>query len=162
MPTSFDDAVFVVPDKLGYAWVVGGDARSSGKTMTLADAEHLKDGQIRSKLGLEPPDSTPPLETTKARLLCSRCRHPSGLRCSACRVRYCSRQCQAKHWKQHVFNCCVKGRPNDIDHLRLVTTRWHASSDSKRLRVLTHLFSDDDLCSVLASTTASISRRSRT
>jgi len=138
---AFDDAIFIssIPGKP--ETVV-----ASGKEMTREAAERLKDEQIRSKFGLEPIECMPVTRVDPLRL-CRYCRSTSQLRCSACRTCYCSRKCQSRHWKHHLFTCCVDGRPNDVDHLRLATRKWVSGSQRKREEVLRHLFSDSHLCS---------------
>ena len=148
MPMIAGDGILITRNfqKPGYAIVAGGGLPRV-KEMTLEDAELLKDNFIRSKLRLEPPSDMPSKHTSGLRV-CRYCTRPSRLRCSACRTKYCSKLCQSKHWKRHVFVCCVSGRPNDVDRLRLITT-WAVSSlkgDICQPELPLALFSEDDLC----------------
>jgi hypothetical protein len=79
--------------------------------------------------------------------VCHRCRCPSNLRCSSCRMRYCSISCQKKDWRRHIFICRIKSRPNDVDFLKIMIRRWFRANDELRqASTLTSLFSDDNLC----------------
>ena len=42
--------------------------------------------------------------------ICAQCRDPSPKqRCTRCKTsRYCSRECQTKHWPRHKSHCAVK------------------------------------------------------
>lgn len=63
-------------------------------------------------------------------------------------MNYCSRRCQSKDWFVHVFVCCVKNRPNDVDYLTILTRQWLAVKQelTSRAHFLTALFRDDHLC----------------
>ena len=115
--------------------------------MTVGEAELYKDNSIRSKLGLESFGDMLPKRISGLRI-CKLCNRPSGLRYSACRMSYCSRLCQTRDWKRHVFVCWVKGRPNEVDRLKLVVGRWNlASKDGNyQSKLLLAMFSDDNLC----------------
>ena len=148
MPTVLNDGFLShrIHERPGYAYVIGGHL-PKGKEMTLREAESLKDNFIRSKLGFQSQGDMPPRRISRVRS-CRRCRHPSSLRCSACRTSYCSKSCQAKDWKRHVFVCWVKDRPNDVDRLKIMTSRWILAPQDGNTRsaLLVALFSDDDLC----------------
>lgn len=147
MPVVFNDGILIhrIPDRPEYAYVAGGQLPNGGKEMTVGDAEMLKANATRTKLGLEPLGDMPPTRISSWRS-CRRCHRRSSFRCSACRTCYCSRSCQAKHWKRHLFVCCVKGRPNDVDFLKIITRRWFISQPDKKSGLLVALFSDDHLC----------------
>jgi hypothetical protein len=65
-------------------------------------------------------------------------------------MKYCSKACQAKDWSRHVFVCCVKNRPNDVDNLKTILRRWsctQAQQDKEGLsKFLLHIYADDHLC----------------
>ena len=48
-------------------------------------------------------------------LVCSRCRTPASLLCACRRVRYCSRACQRKHWKDAPYRLLRINAPNNAD-----------------------------------------------
>ena len=147
MPAVFDDGLLIneIPGKPGYAYVIGGGVLH-GKEMTLGEADSLRDNHIRSSFGFEPRDEMPPKRILVLRH-CKSCRHLSGFRCSACRTAYCSKGCQIRDWHQHVFSCCVKGRPSDVDRLKMVL-RWAQglAYDKLSSEFFLALYSDDDLC----------------
>ena len=148
MPLVFGDGITItrVPNNPTKAYVMGGPLPQSCE-MDFGAAEELKDSFVRSKLGFEPEGDVPPRQNSASRN-CRQCHRPSDLRCSACRTSYCSRKCQVNDWKAHVFRCCVKGRPNDVDNLCLVTRRWVLASRDENFRseMTLALFSDDNLC----------------
>lgn len=150
-----DDGILVIHDMTNpeLARVAGGRFAKGGLSTTVSKAESMKEGHIREKLGLELKDG-PSVTLVAVLQRCKRCRTPSERYCSACRTIYCSRRCQAKDWRRHLFICCVGGRPNDIDHLS-VMTRWFGiiSRDAQSWRIhqagfFKALFSDDNLCKI--------------
>jgi MYND finger len=147
MPTVMDDGVLVteMPEK-GVAYVAGG-AIGKGREMSLQEAELYKENHIRSRFGLEQQGEMPLKRQSTVRI-CRRCRLSSRLRCSACRMTYCSRSCQRKDWKRHVFICAVRNRPNDFDRLGIILSRRSCMSrgEEARSKLLLDLFSDDHLC----------------
>ncbi|KAI1635874.1 hypothetical protein F4809DRAFT_612245 [Biscogniauxia mediterranea] len=148
MPMVANDAVLVfnVPEKPGFAYVAGGTL-GKGREMSLQEAELYKENHIRSKMGLERREEMPPKRESTPRT-CRRCRRPSSLRCSACRMSYCSKPCQRKDWKRHVFVCVVRNRPDEFDRLGMILSRRLCMLRDKaaRSQLLVDLFSDDDLC----------------
>lgn len=148
-PMVMNDAVLVteLPGKPGYAYVLGGILGQKGREMSLSEAEAFKENYIRSKLGLETQGEMPPRQQ-RALQTCKSCRNPSSLRCSACRASYCSRSCQRKDWKAHVFVCAVRDRPNDFDRLGLILPQrsYMLQGDAASSQFLVDLFSDDHLC----------------
>ncbi|KAF1948947.1 hypothetical protein CC80DRAFT_485288 [Byssothecium circinans] len=147
MPMVTDDGVLITqtPGKPGFAYVMGG-ALGKGREMSLPEAELYKDNHIRSKLGLERREEMPAKQISALRV-CRRCERPSRLRCSACRMSYCSTSCQRKNWKQHVFVCAVRNRPNDFDRLGIILSKLGMLRDeAARSQLLVDLFSDDHLC----------------
>lgn len=149
MPTVFGNGLLVTPlyNSPGYASVFGARTGHKERVVTLTEVERLKDQDIRSMFELEPWNAMPPTRALHA-YKCKRCRQPCHLRCSACRMNYCSRTCQSKDWIEHVFVCCVKDRPNDVDHLKLLSRRWTVSIRGKtsRTEFLTAMFRDDYFC----------------
>lgn len=115
--------------------------------MIMTEIEQLKDQDIRSMFELESPSGMP-LGGVSISRKCKSCGQSCGLRCSACRMNYCSRKCQSKDWFRHVFVCCVKNRPNDVGYLKLLTKQWLAEMKDlvHRAHFLTARFRDDDLC----------------
>lgn len=148
MPMVANDGVLItdIPEKPGLAYVAGGTL-GEGREMSLQEAELYKENHIRSKLGLERQEEMPPRRESALRT-CRRCRGASSLRCSACRMSYCSRSCQRKDWKRHVFVCAVRNRPNDFDRLGIILSQRSCMSrdDAARSQLLVDLFSDDHLC----------------
>lgn len=149
MPTAFDNGLLIAPihDKPGYAWVSGARFDHQSIEMTFTEAEHLKDQDIRSMFKLESPNEMP-LRRVSHSHKCKLCGQSCESRCSACRMNYCSRRCQSKDWFRHVFICCVKNRPNDVDYLKVLVRQWLAEINDlvSRAHFLTTLFRDDHLC----------------
>ncbi|OMO90597.1 Peptidase C19, ubiquitin carboxyl-terminal hydrolase 2 [Corchorus olitorius] len=73
---------------------------------------------------------------------CTVCSHPAGKTCSGCKsVRYCSMDCQSKHWKDgHKTNCKLlsarKATPKPISGVALVPTTSRTSKNIKKPRKL--------------------------
>lgn len=134
-------------DKPGIVSVFGGSL-SKLTEMTLEEAEVYKENHIRGKFGLERTDEMPPKQKGDENRSCHRCSFPSDLHCSACRTRYCSKYCQKREWRRHVFVCTTKNRPNDVDYLSIILKRWNRSreDESTKSRILLELYSDNDLC----------------
>lgn len=149
MPAAFNNALLIVPihNKPGYASVSGARFDHRPMEMTLTEAERLKDQDIRSMFELESPNGIP-LRGVSTSRKCKSCGQSCGFRCSACRMNYCSRKCQSKDWFRHVFVCCVKNRPNDVDYLKLLIKQWLAEMNDlvSRAHFLTALFRDDHFC----------------
>jgi hypothetical protein len=135
-----------VSGKPGFAFVLGGPLKK-GLEMSLQESEQFKDDYIRSKLGLQNNE----LHLTKPEPMprtCKRCQRPSSLCCKVCRMSYCSKSCQRRDWRWHVFICSIKNRPNDFDHLRVfLLQRFKITRDEvARSKFLVDLFSDDHIC----------------
>ena len=115
--------------------------------MMFGDAQLLKDETLRSAHGLEKFDEMPQVYTSTTRK-CRLCQRPSNFRCAACRTAYCCTLCQCKDWKNHLFVCCVQGRPNNMDYLQLACRHWQRAWQTQQSRAyfLKALFSDDSLC----------------
>jgi hypothetical protein len=149
MPTVFNNGLLITPihDKPGYAWVSGARFDHRPRELTFTEAERLKDQDVRSMFKLESPNEMP-LRRVSHSHNCKLCGKTSEFRCSACRMNYCSRRCQSKDWFRHVFICCVKDRPNDVDYLKFLTRQWLAVMNDlvSRAHFLTVLFRDDHLC----------------
>jgi hypothetical protein len=149
IPTVFDNGLLITPlhNSPGYASVIGARTGHKERVVTLTEVESLKDKDIRSMFELEPWNAMPPIRALHA-YKCKFCRQPCDLRCSACRMNYCSRVCQLKDWIEHVFVCCVKNRPNDVDYLKILSRRWTISirDKSSRTEFLTALFRGDHFC----------------
>lgn len=119
------------------------------RTMTLEAAELLEDNYFRSKAGLESRGDEPRPTRIENPFNCRQCGGLASYRCASCRVRYCSKPCQRKHWAIHVFVCCVGNRPNDVDRLRILVQQWVQTAqkdEGATAQMLRKLFSDDDLC----------------
>jgi hypothetical protein len=141
MPMVFDNALMMHPhyERPGYAFIIGGGI-PKGKTMKLEDAELYKDRYEEKKLLPKYPPPRP-----------HRC-HISGskMRCSACRLSYCSKDCQRRDWYSHLFLCRIRGRLNPADnfiwliknYLRPLPGATHFDSADFRK----HLYLDNDLC----------------
>jgi hypothetical protein len=116
--------------------------------MTCQEAETYKENHIRGKFGLEKTDQMPPKQLRVGKSTCRRCGSPSNIRCSACRTKYCSRSCQKRDWRRHLFTGTINNRPNDVDYLKIIKTRWSHSTkkELKQEQILLDLYSDDDLC----------------
>ncbi|KAF7182837.1 hypothetical protein CNMCM7691_002581 [Aspergillus felis] len=156
IPTVMGDRFLITktPSEPGKVHVVGGGNarhRERVSTMTVGEAEVLEANYTRSKFGLEPLGKEMCAPTRDDdRPGCRQCGRASGLRCSACRIKYCSKACQAKDWNKHVFVCCVKNRPNDVDNLKIIVRRWlctQAQQDEEGLsKLLLDIYADDHLC----------------
>lgn len=148
MPVVDGESILItpLPEKPGFAYVIG-DNLGEGREMPLEEAEIYKENHIRMCVGLERQDEMPPRQE-QTKKMCKSCKKPANLRCSACRMTYCSKACQRKDWKWHVFICAVGNRPNDFDRLRrfLVQGLHIKADESARSRSLVELFSDDHLC----------------
>lgn len=114
-----DDGLIVVEnyEKPGFVSVYE-VSLTKPKEMTYLEAEIYKENHIRGKFGLEKTDQMPPKQSGVKKNTCRRCSLPSNLRYSACRTKYCSRSCQRKDWRRHVFTCTVNNRPNNVDYLK--------------------------------------------
>lgn len=149
MPTVFNNGLLITPihDRPGYASVMGTGTNHELMEVTLQEAERLKDKDIRSMFNLEPLNAMPPTRALHV-YKCGFCRQPCDTRCSACRMAYCSRKCQSKDWIRHVFVCCVKNRPNNVDYLKLLSRLWVVAGrdNISRTQYLTALFRDDHFC----------------
>lgn len=144
-----DDGLLVLENlqKPGFVSVIGGSL-TKVKEMTCQEAEIYQGNHIRGKFGLELLDQMPPNQSTAGKPTCRRCGSTSSLRCSACRTKYCSKSCQKRDWRWHVFTCTIKNRPNDVDHFKLIRIRWSraAGKESSQAQVLLDLYSSEDLC----------------
>lgn len=146
MPIVMDDGILVTEsEKPGYVSVIGGPLKKL-QEITFEQAEIFKENHIRSKFGLGKTDQIAPRQL-RMTSICHRCRCRSNLRCSSCRMRYCSLSCQKKDWRRHIFICRIKNRSNDVDFLKIIIRRWFSANDELRqASTLTSLFSDDNLC----------------
>lgn len=144
-----DDGLLVLENyqKPGFVSVVGGSL-TKPKDMTCQEAEIYKENHIRGKFGLEKTGQMPPKRSGGEENTCRRCSSPSNLRCSACRTNYCSRSCQKKDWRRHIFTCTIKNRPNDVDYLKIIMAQWSRSTKNelRQAQILLDLYSDNDLC----------------
>lgn len=144
-----DDGLLVVENyqKPGFVSVLGGSL-TKPKEMTYQGAEIYKENHIRGKFGLEKTDQMPPKQSSVEKNTCRRCSSPSNLHCSVCRTKYCSRSCQKKDWRRHIFTCRINNRPNDVDYLKIIMIRWSRSTKKEltQAQILLDLYSDNDLC----------------
>lgn len=153
MHTVFDDAICVmpVPGKPEFAMIMG---EGGGKAMRKEKAERIHLEHLREKAGLEALDQMPPSKPLGSAVTCRRCKQRALRRCAACKTPYCSKLCQKRAWKDHLFVCRVPGRPNDIDTLRIYVRHWFrartkveaAPSNEYSERVLKALLADDHIC----------------
>jgi hypothetical protein len=143
MPIVMDDAIMVMldPARPGYAFVASG-AIPKGKTMSVGEAEWYKDRHDEKKLLPNYPPNR--------RRQCHKCKNPSKMRCSGCWMSYCSKPCQRRDWRRHLFVCNTKGRPNQADNfIWLMRNYLRAPPGTMVLDptdFLKHLYLDDDLC----------------
>ncbi|KAL7623198.1 hypothetical protein AAE478_006879 [Parahypoxylon ruwenzoriense] len=128
----------------GRAFVIDPEGLKKGKEMSVGDAELYHTDYLRSKFGLEKLDEMPLVFIPKAKV-CRHCGGPSLYRCSQCRMRYCSQSCQARDWGKHSFVCSVKGRPNDIDRLRILVKR-RFTDENEASKIIEDIFADDEIC----------------
>jgi len=144
-----DDSLLIQEnyEKPGFVIVFGGSL-TKPKDMTFEEAEIYKENHIRGKFGLEKTDQMPPKQSSVGKITCRRCSSPSKLHCSACRTKYCSRFCQKKDWRRHIFVCTIKNRRHDVDYLKIIMTRWSRSTkkEPRQAQILFDLYSDNDLC----------------
>lgn len=149
MHTAVDDDIFIDarPDRPGFATVTSGWPKRSRKEMTLSEAEWFRLNFLREKHGLEGLDELPPEEPFR-RKVCRVCNdRPAMLRCSACRKGYCSKTCQKRDWKYHVFVCRVPDRPDILDRLQwFLKTYPVLKATLSEAKLLAWTFSDNELC----------------
>lgn len=148
MQSAVDDEVSyaVAGQKPGRAIMMGGGYQLEEKSLT--EAEQIRDNFVRGKDGFEPPTVMPQAEPYRPKS-CTICKGKMALsRCSACRKSYCSRACQKRDWRWHVFKCRVRNRPNTIDALRWFIQK-HGLKNNKSAfspKMVQSLFADDELC----------------
>jgi hypothetical protein len=145
MPMVMNDAIIIMPnpERPGYAIVAGGALPNAKvKDMSLEEAERYKDRHDEKKLL--------PKYPLNSQRQCHRCKKPSNMRCSGCWMSYCSKPCQQRDWRRHLFICNSQGRPNKADNFIWLMRRYLRSPpgatavDSTNFRK--HLYLDDDLC----------------
>ncbi|KAI0474924.1 hypothetical protein GGR56DRAFT_643744 [Xylariaceae sp. FL0804] len=119
------------------------------KELPIEEAEFYKINHDRGALSLENIAEMPP-EQDFRRTICRRCCHPAKFRCSLCWTWYCSKTCQVRNWRQHVFTCRARNRPNQLDFLRLNVREAHrkllSRDDDMTERALRDFFADIDSC----------------
>lgn len=133
----------------GYATIMGGSNTGGVARVTIDEAERLKINHERKLSALEIIEEMPPTKYLE-RKLCRACHYFARHKCSSCWTWYCSKTCQRRDWKSHVFVCRVPGRPNDVDFLRLAISRVKkevVSDDEERIQnAMLYLFADDHIC----------------
>lgn len=124
MPTVMNNSLLVHrnPEKPETAFVFGGRFPKV-EEMTIAEAEMLEDNEVRIGLGLESMGMEYPSQV-HGLSVCTRCKLTCSRYCSACGAIYCSRTCQSRDWWRHSFVCRVRGRPNDVDRLKIMVRWW--------------------------------------
>jgi hypothetical protein len=112
-----DDGLLVLENYQKPGFVsVWGESFTKPKDMTCQEAEIYTKNHICGKFRLEKTDQMPLKQSIVEKNTCRRCSSPLNFHCSACRTKYCSRSCQKKDWRRHIFTCTINNRPNDVDY----------------------------------------------
>lgn len=147
--TNFTVEFYPLRDSPGQAQVIGGTGQAVTE-MFIEDAEVTKINHDRKIATLEPIDEMPVRSECVGRGNCRRCTDEAVYRCSLCRTFYCSKACQQRDWKTHVFVCRVANRPNNVDFLNCTIRRIKremTSGDAGRIyNGILYLLADDHIC----------------
>jgi len=140
-----------IPGEPGYAHFLAPDMPQLGSRLPIDEAETHRINHDRETCLLEKMGDMPRVRDL-GRKQCRRyeCHKTARFRCSACWTWYCSKACQRRNWRSHVFTCTTPSRPNDADYLRLIMARVKVdmvSEDLARIHdAFLELFADDHIC----------------
>ncbi|KAI0513281.1 hypothetical protein F5B22DRAFT_637225 [Xylaria bambusicola] len=139
---------YPLPESPGRAQVIGGSGTAIA--MPIEDAELTKINHDRKAFKLEQINEMPHEIKHIGQRSCRRCGKLATYRCSACRTSYCSKDCQKRDWKTHVFVCRVANRPHDVDILSLTIRKTKrdmiSGSIERTYNAIRYLLADDRLC----------------